>query len=632
MRSFFALLLASRCHALVTDMTLARNLAAQNSSAHPGYSSLAGRTLRVAFIQYQDEVKAADPGCCVDGRSCVNCTWIGNVIDVYTEIQAMAGFSIEEVMVSDESTAIYPDYHYDACVRDVALGKVDLCLTTVWPWARRLAMSQFALPFGEDTIGLVMPFSVEEVTTTQDQKVTWLFNPVHLSVWLTFLGVTLMTGLTLFVTEGGCESESSQHRCEETPTTTRPTLAMRLLMRRVSEDALDDAIKEAGSHDMGEVLKNGLLAMMAQGEEAHEELEVSERACHYWGPRGHLGVCIKRLFRVLYAVFLAMLSSGGNLHGDDAKPRSLGGKLIVSGITIFSTLFFALYTAQLTTMTVEKEVTYGASSLYDLPPSSSVCMMKGLVSELNETLSGHTIVPMSDTDMFGEKAGSGLTDKCDALAISLRNNNELAQHCETVGLANPSILTLLTGQPAAHDVAPALTYYLAEMRKSGMLEDFREKHYGQSDSCSAFGVQDGDDGNEFSSVKFGQMAILLYLTAASCAFAIAEYAFRLYRGESMMRNEYLSNSVKEGYQKTSKLKEIAMAAEVTRAFAAMGATTDEAKSQEADHAVPALATAFSNRLRLPPMGSQGRNAATNLASFGTGSAAIAPTTNDEEAA
>ena len=115
-------------------------------------------------------------------------------------------------------------------------------------------------------------------------------------------------------------------------------------------------------------------------------------------------------------------------------------------------------------------------------------------------------------------------------------------------------------------------------------------------------------------------------------FAIFEYAFRLCRGESMMRNEYLSNSVREGYKKTSKLKEIAMAAEVTRAFAAMGETTPEAKSDEADHAVPALAKAFQNRLRLPPMGSRGRNAATNLASFGTGSAAIAPTASDDEAA
>ena len=662
MRSFFALLLASRCRALVTNVTLTEDPWANYSTP---FSSLAGRTLRVAFIPYSYEVYA-DTACgCSAGESCVGCKWSGNVIDVYTEIQRRANFSIQETLVSPEAQARFPGYTYSACIDDVATGRLDLCLSTFWTWDHRLRVAQFALPFGTDSIGLVVPLSDAE-TKSGIRAWMWLFDPVDLSVWMTFLGAILMTGLTLFVTEGGCESESSQFALavgSPKPTAMPPTLATRLKKRRPSESALDEAIEEAGSHDMGEVLKNGLLAMMAQGEEAHEELEVAEHACHWWGPRGHLGLCIKRLFRVLYAVFLAMLSSGGNLHGDDTKPRSLGGKFIVlvsrqaacatrirallsrraralssraQGISVFSTMFIALYTSQLTTFSVKDVQSFAANDLVDLQSGSRVCMLAGLKAQLDPILAAtgtnSTTVPMgSEAEMFGTDTGTVFSTGCDAVTVSLRAISDKytdVKNCKSVGLSNLNVLEVNLGQPAAPDVAPALTYWLAELRDVGMLEEIRLKwEYEAITKCE---LESSDDGA--APIGFEQMKILFGVLAFGCVFAIFEYAFRLCRGESMMRNEYLSNSVREGYKKTSKLKEIAMAAEVTRAFAAMGETTPEAKSDEADHAVPALAKAFSNRLRLPPMGSRGRNAATNLASFGTGSAAIAPTASDDEAA
>ena len=96
------------------------------------YGSLAGRTLRVAFLPYLDEVKSKDPDCCSEGESCTGCEWEGDVISVYTEIQLKTGFSIEEVVVSDESKAASPTSIWSACAKDVGLGHVDLCLSTFW--------------------------------------------------------------------------------------------------------------------------------------------------------------------------------------------------------------------------------------------------------------------------------------------------------------------------------------------------------------------------------------------------------------------------------------------------------------------------------------------------------------------
>ena len=336
MRYSAMLLLASCCCALVTNVTTSRDPHRAWANYSTPFSSLAGRTLRVAFIPYSYAVKVDSACGCSEFESCVGCEWSGVVIEVYTEIQQRANFSIQETLVSPEALARFDNYSYDACVDDVATGRLDLCLSTFWPWDHRLRVAQFA-PFGADSIGLVVPLVAEKSNGLGSEAWTWLFDPVDASVWFTFLGVTVMTAVTLFLTEGGCERTGS-HQLEQThpdhkvsPLKMRHgskvlTDAQNFLNAQRSSGSFGEAIDEVDADDLGEILKPGLLTMMSQGEEAHGE---GMRSCHYWGPSGHLGVCIKRLSRVLYAVFLAMLSSGGNLHGDDAKPRSLGGKFVV---------------------------------------------------------------------------------------------------------------------------------------------------------------------------------------------------------------------------------------------------------------------------------------------------------------
>ena len=99
-RGLLLVLVAHPAAGLVSNFTNFTNV--------ESYGSLAGRTLRVAFLPYADEVKSKDPGCCSEGESCTGCEWEGDVISVYTKIQLWTGFSIEEVVVSNESRIAHP--------------------------------------------------------------------------------------------------------------------------------------------------------------------------------------------------------------------------------------------------------------------------------------------------------------------------------------------------------------------------------------------------------------------------------------------------------------------------------------------------------------------------------------------
>ena len=186
----------------------------QNFTNVESYGSLAGRTLRVAFLPYADEVKSKDPDCCSEGQSCTGCEWEGNVISVYTKIQLWTGFSIEEVVVSNESRIAHPKSVWTACVNDVGRGKVDLCLSTFWILSDRLELTTFAQPFRTDIIALVVPYGENKETTGggKTQPLLWILEPADGRVWISLLLIWFVTALTLFVTEGGLEKIASQKR------------------------------------------------------------------------------------------------------------------------------------------------------------------------------------------------------------------------------------------------------------------------------------------------------------------------------------------------------------------------------------------------------------------------------------
>ena len=56
------------------------------------------------------------------------------------------------------------------------------------------------------------------------------------------------------------------------------------------------------------------------------------------------------------------------------------------------------------------------------------------------------------------------------------------------------------------------------------------------------------------------MRILFVITAFGCAWALAEYAFRLARGQTMLRDEYAQNKIKKEHDKKHQMGMVADAA------------------------------------------------------------------------
>ncbi len=225
------------------------------------------------------------------------------------------------------------------------------------------------------------------------------------------------------------------------------------------------------------------------------------------------------------------------MHDEDHKPRSFGGKLLVCFITVTSFVFTAMYTANLTTVLVTKqqELVFTASSVETLSPDDSLCMLGALTNMMSWRFPHLTNVPKAtEDDMYnGTEAGTGLSDDCDALAVSVRANEHLEPHCSELGISNPNVLALQLGQPAAAEFARIFSYWLARMNEEDLFPGGNT-----TDACSAHTEEVADDGGE-EKITFQQILPLIWFCGIGIVWAFVEYAIRLYgSGETMMRHEY----------------------------------------------------------------------------------------------
>ena len=229
------------------------------------------------------------------------------------------------------------------------------------------------------------------------------------------------------------------------------------------------------------------------------------------------------------------------MHDEDHKPRSFGGKLLVCFITVTSFVFTALYTANLTTVLVikQQELVFTASSVETLSPDDSLCMLGGLTNMMSWRFPhlNHTGMATEKEMYNGTEAGTGMSDDCDALAVSLRANEHLEPHCSELGISNPNVLALQLGQPAAAEFAQIFSYWLAHMNEHARLPGDNTQ-----DTCSARTEEVVDDGEE-EKITFQQIKPLIVLCGIGIVWAYVEYGIRLcWSGETMMRHEYLKGT------------------------------------------------------------------------------------------
>ena len=146
-----------------------------------------------------------------------------------------------------------------------------------------------------------------------------------------------------------------------------------------------------------------------------------------------------------------------------------------------------------------------------------------------------SIVGLATEDLM-YKNETGLSDDCDALAVSLRANTLLEAHCSELGISNANIFTVPLGQPAAPELAQIFSYWLAQMNEKNSLPGGDER-----DACSMH-TEDGSEG-ERAKIGFKEILPLLAICAAAWGWALIEYWLRLWlKGETMMRHEYLKTT------------------------------------------------------------------------------------------
>ena len=199
----------------------------------------------------------------------------------------------------------------------------------------------------------------------------------------------------------------------------------------------------------------------------------------------------------------------------------------------------ALYTARLTTaLVVDEQFSYKASSIDTLDPAENLCMLGGIKDMMTKRYPQNSIMPKATEDsMYKDpKVETGLSDDCDALAVSLRANTYLEPHCSELGISNANIFTLPLGQPAAPELAQIFSYWLAQMNEEGSTPGGDVP-----DACSMY-TEDGSEGQR-AKIGFKEILPLLAICAAAWGWALIEYWLRLrLKGETMMRHEYLKTT------------------------------------------------------------------------------------------
>ena len=177
--------------------------AAQMNYSRP--NSLVGEHLRVAFIQFGDElsVPVGDECGCDEFASCVGCAWGGVVYKLFQGVQLHTGFTYEEVLVSDASKQIYNSTH-TACANDVGLGLVDLCVSSFWETTERLELTTFTTSFYNDLIQLFV--REQSARDSWDWEVLLFFaRPFEGTVWVCVLALSFLSAIALLAAEHGDE-------------------------------------------------------------------------------------------------------------------------------------------------------------------------------------------------------------------------------------------------------------------------------------------------------------------------------------------------------------------------------------------------------------------------------------------
>eukprot|EP00802_Teleaulax_amphioxeia_P007908 Tamp_07916.p1 GENE.Tamp_07916~~Tamp_07916.p1 ORF type:complete len:713 (+),score=98.31 Tamp_07916:42-2141(+) len=139
------------------------------------------------------------------------------------EITLLDGWRSDQSMEIQKTLRGNAASSYTACVQDVAVGKVDICISDFWVTAERLQLgASFILPYGTDDFHLVTKATSNAISFTEQLAKPWA--PFSTTLWLCFFAFLLFSALVTFLTDSVMDIGDEFEDHEDSDDFDNPTL------------------------------------------------------------------------------------------------------------------------------------------------------------------------------------------------------------------------------------------------------------------------------------------------------------------------------------------------------------------------------------------------------------------------
>ena len=370
--------------------------------------ALSSRTLRVAYAGHYPPFVIIEEDGSVDG---VWTRFSQRIFDEYS-------VDVTYRAVSADSLAAFPLSLYSACVHDIGLGRLDMCIGPTWPLSFRRAMPNvaFTAPLFDDELSVVAKRGRQSDSALDILRAP--FRPFSSALWLMIVGAVLVSALLYLVIEN------------------------EVTFGRKNKGASDGAGSPTEDSDYVDI------------SEEEEEEEEAEWPFHV------------KLTESLYVACMSFVNSGMGY-----VPETFAGRLLNFGLGFIFLFLVSSYTANLARFLFSEEAR--GSTISDLSDAISrgtrVCIYEPLLNELVARFPDvlNLSVPFMDpedilTGMDDGECGLGVVTRLDWDRLTRvevpASDGRLVRHCESKVLLDEVLLSMGNAFPVRPDLQSSMSW------------------------------------------------------------------------------------------------------------------------------------------------------------------------------